>query len=77
MREVILSIRCKYNTLILVFKLLSAITKDGELCKVPFRYAKDGPLINKCTGAGTHKGNRKWCATTVGSDLTYAAWDWC
>ena len=57
------------------FKTVSVVTADGETCKVPFKYKKDGPEFYKCTTAGFTRW--EWCATKVKDDLTYDDWDWC
>ena len=51
------------------------VTADGERCKKPWKYEKDGPEYYNCSTAGTNGDN--WCATTVENDLTYDDWDWC
>ena len=71
----IIIIIIKYNKIILNFNIFSAVTVDGELCRIPFKYEKEGPDFNKCTTVGTSKG--AWCATTVDDDMTYDAWVWC
>ena len=58
-------------------KLLSATTKKGVLCKIPFRGEDDDPnsqLFYKCT---KYDASGWWCATSTKADYTYASWGWC